>query len=350
MLKNYHAAKSFQKAIDVLILFAFLLWTTSCESVGTTVKPKGLLVRLEDPKTSWINSLAWAPNSKTIAVGSQDQVVRLWDTSTRQITRKLTGFGGTVVKVVWSPNSQYLATGSSEVGDTIRIWDTQNNNLVFHDSSIHDSYITGLAWSQDNQNLAVGLQSTLTKDRLDGLMIYYPFRQQLPLVLPQSDPVTAVAWAPNDSRLAFSLSPLSMGPSTVRVWNSLSGPFMEQNFIELKGHSSTITSLSWSPDGKFLVSGSSDETVKIWDTARGQEIASFIYGKNIKSVAWSPDGGNIAVGGWNTTNIIIWNVMKKQITNNFVDSDSVNTLAWSPDSTQLASGNQTGVASIWDVR
>jgi len=194
------------------------------------------------------------------------------------------------------------------------------------------------------------LQSNLTKDRLDGLMIYYPFRQQLPLVLSQSDPVTAVAWASNDSRLAFSLSPLSMGPSIVKVWNAPGGQFTALNITDLKGHNSTVTSLSWSPDGKFLVSGSTDETVKVWDTVSGQEVASFIYGKNIKSVAWSPNGNYVAVGGWETVSIEIWDVATKQIAATFIDSDSVNTVAWSPDSTQLASGNQTGVVSIWEVK
>ncbi|HKB35824.1 MAG TPA: hypothetical protein VKD72_05175 [Gemmataceae bacterium] len=63
----------------------------------------------------------------------------------------------------------------------------------------------------------------------------------------------------------------------------------------MKGHASTPLSVVFSPDGKLLASGSSDHTVKVWDAATGQEVATFKEPTNaVACVAFSPDGKRLA--------------------------------------------------------
>ena len=75
--------------------------------------------------------------------------------------------------------------------------------------------------------------------------------------------------------------------------------------MTLIGHTDTVTSAAFSPDGKRIVSGSSDETVRIWDASTGQPVGSPLEGRTdyVRSVAFSPDGKRIVSESYNTVQI-----------------------------------------------
>jgi WD40 repeat protein len=70
----------------------------------------------------------------------------------------------------------------------------------------------------------------------------------------------------------------------------------QSELATLKGHSKSITSVAFSPDGKTLATGSDDETLKLWDTRTRQELAIFKVGSAVTSVAFSCDGKMLAIG------------------------------------------------------
>jgi hypothetical protein len=68
--------------------------------------------------------------------------------------------------------------------------------------------------------------------------------------------------------------------------------------LTLKGHTSFIGSVCWSPDGSRLATGSNDGTAKVWDAAGGGELLTLTaHAGPVRSVAWSPDGSRLATGG-----------------------------------------------------
>ena len=70
----------------------------------------------------------------------------------------------------------------------------------------------------------------------------------------------------------------------------------------------SVTSVSFSPDGKFALSGSWDETLKLWDVATGREIRTFSgHGDGVTSVSFSPDGKFALSGSWDKT-LKLWEV------------------------------------------
>lgn len=70
----------------------------------------------------------------------------------------------------------------------------------------------------------------------------------------------------------------------------------------LEGHDCAVYSVAFSPDGRYLASGSEDETIKIWDTTTGEERRTLEgHNHSIYSVAFSPDGRRIASGSYDET-------------------------------------------------
>jgi len=127
-----------------------------------------------------------------------------------------------------------------------------------------------------------------------------------------------------------------------------------ENFNELarlRGHLGNVTSLSWSPDSKYLASGASNDTViHIWDVNTGTE-AYALRGHDgwIRNVSFSPDGSKL-VSGATDLEIRIWDLTSQRTIHTLTGhTDLIGGLAWSPDSSQLASASRDGSVRKWQV-
>ncbi|MBE7472068.1 MAG: hypothetical protein DPW09_18805 [Anaerolineae bacterium] len=118
----------------------------------------------------------------------------------------------------------------------------------------------------------------------------------------------------------------------------------------LSGHTAWVNSVAWSPDGKQLASASDDQTIIIWDVASDQPVLTLEgHTDMINNVAWSPDGKQLASASFDQT-IIIWDVATgQQVTVLSGHSDAVLSVAWSPDGKQLASASSDQTVILWDV-
>jgi WD40 repeat protein len=73
-----------------------------------------------------------------------------------------------------------------------------------------------------------------------------------------------------------------------------------------RGHSSAVTSIAWSPDGRRIASGSFDKTVQVWNAADGSHILTYRgHSDIVNAVAWSPNGKRIVSGSLDST-VQIW--------------------------------------------
>jgi WD40 repeat protein len=118
----------------------------------------------------------------------------------------------------------------------------------------------------------------------------------------------------------------------------------------LTGHTNTVTSISFSPDGRLLASGSYDNTIQLWRVADGLEVRTLTgYPDWVYSVSFSPDGRLLASGGWDGT-IKLWRVADGALVRTLTGhTDSVRSVSFSPDGSLLASGSEDNTIKLWRV-
>jgi hypothetical protein len=118
------------------------------------------------------------------------------------------------------------------------------------------------------------------------------------------------------------------------------------------GHAGAINCLSYSPNGWQIISGSSDKTIRIWDTETGAIIGEPLKGHThgVVSVTYSPDGQHIASGSDDTT-IRIWNAETGTAVGKPLEghSERVLSVAYSPDGRHIISGSDDTTIRIWDA-
>jgi WD40 repeat protein len=112
-----------------------------------------------------------------------------------------------------------------------------------------------------------------------------------------------------------------------------------------KGHTDAVYAVAYSPDGKFLVTASFDNTLKLWETATGKEVRTYGgatgHTKQVISVAFNHDGSMIASGSTDNT-LKVWDVPVSAPIRSFKASDAVQAVALSPDGLKLAIGGKDG--------
>jgi WD40 repeat protein len=82
---------------------------------------------------------------------------------------------------------------------------------------------------------------------------------------------------------------------------------IDKPYSPITGHTGTVFSVAWSPDGKRIASGSGDHTVKVWDASTGKIVLTYSdHSDRVNTVAWSPDGKYIASGSFDNTVKVWW--------------------------------------------
>jgi WD40 repeat protein len=275
-----------------------------------------------------VTSVSWSPDGHTLASGSDDDMVRLWDARTGQPLRTLQGHSFGVLSVSWSPDGHTLASGSYD--HMVRLWDARTGQQLDALQEGPDSQLGHLAWLNPLLRCwrwLLGLCGGRNADhRLQG----------------HWDRVTSVSWSPDGHSLAS-----SSYDHTVRLWDARTG----QPLHTLQGHWDRVTLVNWSPDGHSLASSSYDHTVRLWDARTGQPLHTLQgHSSTVRSVSWSPDGQTLASGSDDHT-VRLWDARTGQPLHTLQGHlGQVNAVSWSPDGHTLASGSDDRTVRLWDVR
>jgi WD40 repeat protein len=156
-----------------------------------------------------------------------------------------------------------------------------------------------------------------------------------------TDHVNSVAFSSDDSRIVSGST-----DQTVRVWDAISGGVLQT----FEGHKGWVRSVAFSSDDLRIVSGSSDSTVRIWDAVSGITL-NVLEGHTswVCSVAFSSDDSRI-VSGSNDTTVRIWDAVSGVILSTLEGHTStVNSVAFSSDDSRIVSGSRDYTVRIWDT-
>ncbi|KAG8935564.1 hypothetical protein FRC00_010896 [Tulasnella sp. 408] len=311
--------------------------------------------------TSFVLSVAFSPDGKTLASGSSDETIRLWDVAAGvPVGEPLKGHTDWVRSVAFSPDGKTLASGSRD--ETIRLWDVAAGAPVGEPLKGHTSSVNSVVFSPDGKTLASGSDDQTIRlwDVAAGTPVGEPLKGHTSWVY-------SVAFSPDGKTLASGSDdqtirlwdvaagapvgePLKGHTSlTIRLWDVAAGAPVGE---PLKGHTSSVNSVAFSPDGKTLASGSDDQTIRLWDVAAGVPVGEPLKGhtSSVNSVAFSPDGKTLASGSDDQT-IRLWDVAAGAPVGEPLKghTSSVNSVAFSPDGKTLASGSDDQTIRLWDV-
>ncbi len=153
--------------------------------------------------------------------------------------------------------------------------------------------------------------------------------------------ISSVTFSPDGKTLASASS-----DKTIKLWNSTTNREIRTFF----GHFDSIWSVEFSHSGLLLVSGSDDNTVKLWSVYTGLELKTLNgHSKGVNSVAFSPNDKLLASGSDDNT-IKIWDVISgNEFKTLSTHSGAVNSIAFSPDGKILASGSDDKTVKLWDL-
>jgi hypothetical protein len=220
-----------------------------------------------------VNSVAFSPDGQTLASGSGDKTIILWDLARRQPQGPpLTGHQTDVSSVVFSPDGKTLASGGLD--RNIILWDVANGKPRGQPLKGHKYMVLRVAFSPDGK--------TLASVSNDGTIILWDLARRQPLGPPltghQTD-VSSVAFSPDGKTLAPG------GFKTIRLWDVEARQPLGAPLIV---HQNTVNSLAFSPDGRTLASGSGDKTITLREVAVKSWLkrACYVANRNLTKEEW----------------------------------------------------------------
>src|SRR5438270_1608897 len=286
--------------------------------------------------TDIVTALAFSPDERTLATGSWDGALKLWDVESRAALWSGWQTKATIC-LAFAPGGSLLASGGYEA--TVRLWDVKLGTAL--EDVPHPGPVLSLAWSPDGRLLASG--------DFAGTIRLWEMRKTGPARCVQtlwghSNWVRGLAVAPDGSRLAS-----ASWDGTVKLWEV--GETGSRRCLQtLTGHTDKVNWVAWSPDGGMLASSSFDHTIRLWDAQQGRaRMALHGHSAVVYSLAFTPDSRSLLSGSDDGT-LRLWDVERGESLHVLQGyTASLLDLDWSPDGTQLVSGGSDTVVTLWDV-
>ncbi len=310
-------------------------------------------------------AVGFSPDGSTLVCGQGkgNATIRLWETHTGKQKAELKHQFTDIFSVVFSPDGSKLVTTEDWQNKNIRYWDLNSSefqttlkgdpHLIHSPQRPHPAQVAaGTGWNTRLQYSPGG--NTLASWSYDEIRLWdsqtgnqkakmsYPrqrdHRYGRPFVLYSSDGKTFVC-----------------GNGITKIWIFDTDTYKFRT--TLKGHTTPITKVALSPNGKMfassggnkrLESASKVKTIRLWDIRTGEQLAILNgHADVVHDLAFSPDATMLASSSWDKT-VLIWDVQSGEVLRRLLGhTDAVSRLVFSPDGESLASGSKEVI--VWNA-
>ena len=285
--------------------------------------------------TDIVSSVAISPDGQTVASGSRDRTIRLWDIGDGKTRQVLKGHEGEVTSITFSPDGRWIASGSKD--GTVILWNAVNGQPERTYSHFRDQ--NGLKSAATKDEARAQNQSASQKGREASL-----------------DDVLSVAFSPDSKRIAF-----TSVSSTVEIRDLETGD--AKSIRTSPSHQRRATWCEFHPDGSKIATGAAGGDLKIWDLDSGGEVSSLHkHTMYVSGIDFNENGSRLVSGSMGSvvnTEIVLWDTVTAQAIHTFSIRDyfesqfgrgSSYSVAFSHDEKWIAAGSiSINTVKVWDA-
>jgi WD40 repeat protein len=239
--------------------------------------------------TDSVNAVAVTPDGKYVVSGSSDRTVKIWELENGRLAHTFEGHTREVIGVVASPDRKHVVSKSED--ETVKVWELDSGRCV----SSENVGFSAKAVTPDGKYVIGGKKYRMKDDRTvwvweqgSGKLAYPLAGYEGPKgygcmdaiiyeIAVTPDGTYMVAWSDTAPEYEYNRA--------INVWELKSGGLVDT----LESHTGDVNAVVLSPDGKYVVSGSDDQTVKVWEMPTGSSQKLFGNDAPIISIALSPD-------------------------------------------------------------